>query len=88
VYRIILASVAAATMGFSAYGADLPVRAPSYSAPPPSWTGFYIGANGGYGWSSFNTAFVPDPSGAFIAVGDLAGPTSFNTRADGGVFGG
>jgi outer membrane immunogenic protein len=89
-YRFILASIAAVSMGFSAYAADLPVRAPTYAPPPPppSWTGFYVGANGGWGWSSFDTAFVPDPTGAFIAVGDLAGPTSFNTRANGGVFGG
>jgi outer membrane immunogenic protein len=84
-YRFILASVAAASMGFSAYAE--PVRAPTYAPPSPSWTGFYVGANAGWGWSSFDTRFVPDPTGAFIAVGDLAGPTSFNTRANGGVFG-
>ena len=49
---------------------------------------FYIGANGGWGWSSFDTAAVPDPNGAFIAEGDLAGPTFFNTRANGAIFGG
>jgi outer membrane immunogenic protein len=43
----------------SSYAADLPAapvyKAPAYYAPLPvfSWTGFYIGVNGGYGWSKF-----------------------------------
>jgi outer membrane immunogenic protein len=91
--KLILTCVAAAWMGCSAYAADLPVRGPTSAplspvAPAPSWTGFYIGANGGWGWSSFDTTFVPDPNGALVADGDLAGPRFFNTRADGGVFGG
>ncbi len=93
--RVILTSLTAASMGFSAYAADLPVRGPAYTPPSPvalapSWTGFYVGANGGWGWSSFGTAFVPDPNGAFVAPDDmdLAGPESFNTRVNGAVFGG
>ena len=82
------AAALAATLS-TAFAADLAYKAPPLPAPAiPSWTGFYIGANGGYGSSSFDTAFVPDPTGAFVAVGDLAGPTSFNTRANGSVFGG
>jgi outer membrane immunogenic protein len=83
------AAVALAATLSTAFAADLSYKAAPLPAPAlPSWTGFYIGANGGYGWSSFDTAFVPDPAGAFVAVGDLAGPTSFNTRATGGIFGG
>lgn len=39
-----------------ATAADLPER--PYKAPPPiavpiyNWNGFYVGANGGYGWSN------------------------------------
>jgi outer membrane immunogenic protein len=74
----------------AANAADMYVKAPPPAPvpPPPSWTGFYIGANGGWGWSSFDTAFVPDPNGDLIADGDLAGPSAFNTRTHGGVFGG
>jgi len=39
-----------------ALAADLGRPAPVYKAPPPpvvfSWTGFYIGAHGGYGWAT------------------------------------
>jgi outer membrane immunogenic protein len=81
-------AVALAATLSTAFAADLPYKAPLPAPALPSWTGFYIGANGGYGWSSFDTAFVPDPTGAFVAAGDLAGPSSFNTRANGAVFGG
>jgi outer membrane immunogenic protein len=82
----LLTGVAVVGLGYSALAADLAVPPPPPAAP--SWTGLYIGANGGWGWSNFDTAFVPDPTGAFIAVGDLAGPSSLNTSANGGVFGG
>jgi outer membrane immunogenic protein len=90
--KFLVAGIAAAACSSApALAADMAVKAPM--APPiapvvDSWTGFYIGANGGWGWSSIDTAAVPDPNGAFIAGGDLAGPRFFNTRTDGGVFGG
>jgi outer membrane immunogenic protein len=87
--RIVVGLAAVAViLGTPAFAADMEVRAAPPPPPPPSWTGFYIGVNGGWGWSSFDTAFVPDPNGEFIAVGDLAGSRTFNTPTDGGVFGG
>lgn len=52
----------------SAFAADLPSPAPVYKAPPPpapvySWTGFYLGAGGGYGMFDADTTLVADPNG-------------------------
>lgn len=78
-----LATLAAAiaALGFanSADAADMPVKAPVYKAPPAvalyNWTGFYLGANGGYGWGT--------------TTGDIL-PTHFlgNHDINGALFGG
>lgn len=62
---------------FSASAADLrrPVyKAPSYLSPAPiyNWTGFYIGAHGGYGWSNFSGDGTFGP-GSATAKGFLGG---------------
>lgn len=58
-----------------ALAADLPRRsaAPAYEPPPPpafTWTGFYAGLQGGYGFSSFvdGGSFVGNASGGLIGV--------------------
>ncbi len=62
------------------FAADLPrpvYKAPAYYSPEPvfSWTGFYIGINGGYGWSKFSGTgtFGPD---SVTARGWLGGATA------------
>ena len=50
---------AATLVSLSAHAADLPMRAPAPAmyAPVPltvSWSGLYVGAHAGYGWSDFN----------------------------------
>jgi len=50
--------------------ADMPLTAPAYKAPPPvvvGWSGFYVGANGGYGWADSSVSFAGDNLvGAFL----------------------
>jgi len=59
--------IAAAALGFTgtAYAADMPLlKAPPMAAP--SWTGFYIGVNGGGGWGTTDTGlqYVLNSNGA------------------------
>jgi outer membrane immunogenic protein len=85
--RLILsAAVAISTiLGIgAASAADLPARtytkAPATVDPVYSWTGFYIGANGGYGWKDPTATFTPnDPGGANLGpfIGQSP-PISFN----------
>jgi outer membrane immunogenic protein len=53
-----LAAIGVGTIG--ARAADLPAAAPTYKAPaavPFTWAGIYIGAHGGYGWSTDQSSF-------------------------------
>jgi len=57
--RIVLASVSCAALCNLANAADMYVPRPAGGykdtyVPAPLWTGFYIGANGGYAWSEFS----------------------------------
>src|SRR3974390_1878466 len=51
--RLAYGGATLAFMGAAASAADLPVKAPPYTAPPAplgyDWSGFYVGANAGYG---------------------------------------
>jgi outer membrane immunogenic protein len=68
-----LAALAAAP----AMAADMPVKAPPMAAPAPTWTGTYVGINGGYGWGTGNESTVPftATSGDFSLKGGVAGVT-------------
>jgi outer membrane immunogenic protein len=85
----------------TASAADLPGPAPMPPptapavylpvAPPFSWTGFYIGGNAGYGWSSgAGTATVPGGTDGFSPSGNGfvgGGQAGFNYQLDGAVIG-
>lgn len=93
--RVVLAGIgvlAMATMVSGANAADLsrqqamPVKAPLYEAPF-SWTGAYIGINGGYGfgnsaWSGGGASSRFDTDGALIG-----GTLGYNWQAGRTVFG-
>jgi outer membrane immunogenic protein len=63
--------------------ADMPVKA-APAVPPPNWTGFYIGVNGGGAWGSVDPRAVDVGPDSFFAGANvpavLAGASqSFNT---------
>ena len=69
--KFLLATVGLAALGIAApaSAADIPVKAPPPPPPPIySWTGFYIGGNGGWGQSRSCLDFV-DVTGVFFSDG-------------------
>jgi hypothetical protein len=46
----------------------MPLKAPPIEAPPPSWTGFYLGGNVGADWTSNTGTWSPLPSPAVFGV--------------------
>ena len=67
----LLAGMALCLVSFGALAADLPARGPAAAPAPlfvvagPSWAGFYVGVQGGYGWSKFKPTIDP----ALVALG-------------------
>ena len=94
--KILLSTVALAALTGYAMAGDLPStkEAPVFVAPPPvfTWTGFYVGANDGYGGDEFRypiaitgprgvTAFTGTghlTSGGFIGGGQIGYNYQFN----------
>ena len=76
-----------ALLGGVASAADIPVKAP-YRPPPPvwSWTGFYLGINGGYSTSAddFTQSIVVGTP----PVTTIASFSSNSINPKGGLFGG
>jgi outer membrane immunogenic protein len=75
VWAFALTSVAALV---SANAADLAVKAPVYKAPPIpvfSWTGFYIGAQGGGAWGDSVQSYNAGTTARYNTSGGEAGGT-------------
>jgi len=75
------------------FAADMAAPAPMYSkapmAPPAySWTGLYVGANGGYGWGQDAVNFAPAAGDAALLFADGVVPRSVSTKPAGGLAGG
>jgi len=83
---------AAALIGTPAFAADMAVKAPP-PAPPPVciWCGFYIGANGGFGWNDSRSASITpgDPATAFVTKSghQNVDPASASFDTNGGLGG-
>jgi outer membrane immunogenic protein len=92
--KLLLSSSVLVALGVagSALAADLPVYT---KAPPPapvwSWTGWYFGVNGGWGWgrsSHTSTIIAPVTTGDFDVSGGLVGGTAgYNYQIGHWVFG-
>jgi outer membrane immunogenic protein len=76
---LVIAAIAALT-GSQALAADMALKAPLLP-PPPLWTGWYVGVNGGGGWEHNDWTF---PTTQFFAVAGQG----FSTNPTGGVAGG
>ena len=91
--KSILLGVAVALVASTAFAADMSVKAPPMAAPAaapvPTWTGTYIGINGGYGWGTSNqTDFLGHTTGDFRIKGGLGGVTyGGNWQAGSAVLG-
>ncbi len=78
--RILIAGALALAAGGQALAADLPQPGPPptyFKAPPPvfTWSGIYIGINGGYAFGDSNWSSPPPPTGNFSTDGFLVGGT-------------
>jgi outer membrane immunogenic protein len=78
---LVLGSVAlAALVAGPAMAADLRVKAPVYRAPVYSWTGCYVGANGG--WIGSRNHYDLAPSGSYLAALGGAAPPNLAGSGD------
>jgi outer membrane immunogenic protein len=77
----------AALIAGPALAADLPVHAPIYRGPPPvvaySWSGFYMGINGGAVWGHKCWTFLGS-----VAGGPIPAVSEGCHSPTGGIFGG
>jgi outer membrane immunogenic protein len=90
--KIVLAALMTVAGAGSALAADLPVKAPPPPAPT-SWSGFYIGAFGGWGWNGRNdwncvSTFGEGCRGTIPALNEQIGINHSQDALSGGLAGG
>ncbi len=90
--KIVFAAVALTMAPLAAFGADLGLRK-SYPASPqtpaaPTWTGAYVGVNGGWGYGMVKDPYVTPAYGALKESGWLGGAqVGYNHQIGDYVFG-
>lgn len=88
---IVLLAVVSAIAGIGpAFAADMAVKArPASVDPNYNWSGFYAGANAGYGWGGRSGDIVAFSTGLGIPGAVAAGtiPSFFNLRPEGALGG-
>jgi outer membrane immunogenic protein len=67
--RIAFGMVSAMALTVSAHAGGM--KDGPVAPPEPTWTGFYLGAYGGYGWSESGVASRIDPASAFGVFGGI-----------------
>ena len=85
ILKVTLGAIAAVTIAGSALAADMAIKAPPPPAPVWSWTGFYIGANGGWGWANSNITATTFQS--TVTAIPVIPNQNFSQNLDGAVFG-
>jgi outer membrane immunogenic protein len=90
--RMILTGIAAAALlalPLTAQAADLPrpsYKAPAYVVPAyASWSGFYVGINGGYGFGTSD--WDRPPNGMDVSGGQVGGTIGYNFQTGSWVWG-
>jgi outer membrane immunogenic protein len=87
--RLVIAALVS-LIGTSAFAADMALKAPPPPPPPvATWTGFYLGINGGWGWGTTDhTDRFGTTTGNFSTNGGLIGGTyGFNWQVNRFVIG-
>jgi outer membrane immunogenic protein len=92
--RLLQAAVAGALTlaASSALAADLPrpaYKAPIYTAPAPvfTWSGFYVGINGGYGWGKVDLSNTLGTGSISTGGGLIGGTLGYNMQSGIWVWG-
>lgn len=89
-FQLAAAAGLALTMASPSFAADLPrpaYKAPIYVAPLFSWTGFYIGINGGYAWADADWTGTSGSASTKPKGGLLGGTIGFNYQTGAWVWG-